>query len=197
MSSYMKCLEHRMHSPSMAVIIIIIIICFHKWDNWSSKVRRLSYIPTVHSTVKFIVKALPSPTFPFTQHLGYTLQSPCPLDASGSRDFTSSLWFGSNHTAGVDRLSLGTYAPTHTTISLAGTTCSWELSLFLPWHTVYFSKRIQTRNPIQTAREHITQWFLSVTTHVYIHSKHISSSQPQNRALFLVRKYGCLMDSFY
>ena len=55
----------------------------------AQKVRRLSYILTVHSTIKFIVKAPPSPTFPFTKHLGYTLQSACPLDASGSR-------FGSN-----------------------------------------------------------------------------------------------------
>lgn len=90
--------------------------------------RRLSYIPTVHSTIKFIVKAAPSPTFPFTKHLGYTLQSSWPLDASGSR-------FGSKvleTQLDMDRLSLDTYPPAHKTTSSAGaTTTPGELSPIL------------------------------------------------------------------
>ena len=142
----------------------------------AQKVRRLSYSPTVHSIIKFIVKAAPSPTFPFTKHLGYTLQSSWPLDASGSR-------FGSKvleTQLDMDRLSLDTYPPAHKTTSSAGaTTIPGELS------------------PILRGQRHVTPpeqqertqqaGFLSMATQVFIYSQHVPSSRPPKRPLCLVR----------
>ena len=137
----------------------------------AQKVRRLSYILTVHSTIKFIVKAPPSPTFPFTKHLGYTLQSACPLDASGSR-------FGSNgagNTAGHGRPLYG-HLPTCPQDHPLGSSAPFSLATL---HTFLKGQRHATRSKQQERTQQAG--LLSRTAQVHIYSKHVPSSQPTER----------------
>ena len=137
----------------------------------AQKVRRLSYILTVHSTIKFIVKAPPSPAFPFTKHLGYTLQSACPLVASGSR-------FGSNgvgNTAGHGP-PLYRHIPTCPQDHLLGSSAPFSLATL---HTFLKGQRHATPSKQQERTQQAG--LLNRTTQVHIYSKHVPSSQPPKR----------------
>lgn len=174
MSSYIKCLEHSMHSTSSAVVIII---CFHKWDNRSSKAKKTKLYP--HSPFYYQIHCQ-GRTLPYIPiHKASRLHSAKLLAFGRLRKQVWEQWCWKTQ-LDMDRLSPDTYPPAHKTTSSAGaTTAPGELSPILRGQ----------RHATPSEQQERTQQagFLSMTTQVFIYSQRVPSSQPPKRPLCLVR----------
>ena len=135
----MKCLEHSMHSTSSAVIII----CFHKWDNWSSKGKKTKLHP--HSPFYYQIHCQ-GPTLPYIPiHKASGLHSTKRLPFGCLRKQVWEQWCWKHSWTWTTSLRTHTHLPTRPPPG--------ELCPVLPCHTAHFSKRTEARNSIQTARE--------------------------------------------
>lgn len=176
MSSYTKCLEQSMHSTSSEVIIII---CFHKWDKWSSKGKKTKLHP--HSPFYYQIHCQ-GPILPYIPiHKASGLHSTKCLPFGCLRKQVWEQWCWKHSWIWTASLRTPTHLPTRPpprleTPPLLGSSPPFSLATM---HTFLRGQRHATPSKQQERTQR--PGLLSRTTQVHIYSEHVPSSQPPKR----------------